>query len=283
MNKEEFLRKLKDDVMGFASKISPVFRFCFLETIKEYKVDSSNGKVSVQVSLFTSQVVNFKEMDRQFYKEIYHSIMDLRILKSDTELERTQFIDFLKLFYLERWMVVTFIKREKPDFCVFDNGKTIGFEITEAITHVDANFRKLVKYNIGRNKTAQEYKFNAEKKHRTYHENFSIKEYKGMIILSSQQGLTNISIIRDKIVESIFRKISIAKTYEKFDENNLIVTFSKIGFDDVIDYQEVQKSLVGMIEQNNFDRIFVSSGLYQALIEYDNFGNLVRFKKDINS
>jgi len=280
MQIREFLIKFTEDVRLFNYKISPIFIFCYGDTLRMYELDIFSDMFKVRISLYDLDIVNSNSLDKEWVAKLRIMITELRLLRYKDEIQRRIFLDYIKLLCPNSWANLKYIERDRPDFCVFLEDRKIGFEVSEAISNNDANFRKMLKYTTGRNFTIDDFKLYSEKKHKTYHKNFRIENFQDSVILSSHHGLVDTKDIRNLIITSILEKVTKAVFYDRFDENNLIIGYSNIGFDNEYDFSEVEEGLLeNLCDNNTFNKIIVCSGLYKSMIEYDGKGKLVRYNK----
>lgn len=133
----------------------------------------------------------------------------------------------------------------------------------------------------GRDKSIQDYNEYIEKKHKSYINEFSIKEIKDAIILSETQRMTDTDILRRLIAHSIIEKVDKYEEYNSnFDSNMILVHFQGVGYSNEYDFYEVESMLKSELERRNnnmiIDRIFVSSGLNEVLVEYGNDGSYIK-------
>lgn len=85
---------------------------------------------------------------------------------------------------------------------------------------------------------------------------------------------------RVQIVDAIVKKVRKYKDYDiECDEKNILVLFSTLGFDNEFDFRQVRGMIAESEEVSDSDitRIFVVSGMYQTLVEYNRQGELIDF------
>lgn len=276
MKIENFYKKIKSDVKELNKNIENK-RICYSKTFKSYSLENKQDIIDVEISIYSLEILTKKNIDKKLLKKIKRGLYDNRILVEKKLIERQVFINFLRLYYKRNWNNIYFIDREKPDFKVFTSDGSLGYEITEAISNKDANYRKINKHMVGRNKSFNEIKKHAQEKHKNSYKNFEIKKYDNMIMLSPSKGMISIPMLREQIITSVCSKLEKSKNYDKFDKNYLIINYNSMGLDYEYELKNVSEKMREVLVSNKyFDKIYVIRNLYNDIVEYDYMGKLIK-------
>lgn len=256
---------------------------CLSDCIDILDVSFQGKTITLEVNFYTLDILNRKDISRELIHALFTAIEDTELIRNSKRVERRTFCDFLKLKYINSSNEIYFLDRDSPDFILYEGDHQNAYEVVEATNSIEAQFNTMCRHTTGRKKTKEEYKDYASNKHKENGNNFHIYNFNGDIILSPFKGLVDTYRTRKQVVEAILKKVKKYKEYKATcDEKNIVVMFSSSGYSNESDFKNVGEmiSLIDDIRDSDIDRIFVVSGLYKTLVEYNKMGMLLEFSVD---
>lgn len=275
MNIKELLEEIEIENKSLKSRLNS--KICLKDCYKSFKVSDFEETAEIQLNLYTLDIINRDSVPRKLGNEITVAVEDKNFIRNNNREERRAFCEFLLLRYDIEHVNVEFLDRESPDYIIYDGTLKISIEVVEAITTLEAEFRKICRKNFGRNKNLKDVIDYIQLKHKTNGKNLSVRSIEDALILSPRSNFTDTSITREKIVAASLKKVKKYKEYDIVtDKRTILVHFWGMGFTNELDFIHVGRMISESedISTANIDSIYVVSVLYNLLVEYDNCGNI---------
>lgn len=240
--------------------------FCTLEDFYE------TFQINDQQTVINLLNITYAEEDRVRSKELWeiiHKLDDNEIYNSDFQKDRIEFraLGFLLLIYPH----LHFQKSEKPDFILRLEDKKIGLEITSAVSNIEAQLNKVIKFTFGRNKRTEEKKEYIAKKHPNIVGKHGIYDINGTTVLSPTKGSVDSSAYRNKILGAALKKAKIVKEYTSFSEMWVLInTEDNLCFTEEHDAENLAKLFISKnLNLAGINKIVVINILNRAFMIYD--------------
>jgi len=221
----------------------------------------------VIIDLMNLCMVDSIEIIPKYLWNIIHEIFDENCSKPNFEKDYREYTSFS--FFKNNIEITRFKKRDKPDFLIIVDDKTIDLEVRSVIDETNAQLHKIGFMHFGRSRNELELTKYVNNKHRNLCWDKYYKNINGINVIqsvgSSSKEFTKM------LVNSLLRK---NEQVSKFQDNNekwvLLDTENNPLISDANDLKQFEMEISKIKEKiRNIKKVFIINRLANFIYEYD--------------